>query len=150
MRNILLPTDGSSFSEAAIPYALDIASEFDSEIVFLQIVSSRLMDIDTKKGSQSKSLVDEADVHLRSKQVSLRQQGYKVRYRILAGNQIADTIVTEADRLNSDLIIMATHGRGGIKRWILGSVAEKVLHQAPCPVLLVRGGVEKFTDWQFE
>ena len=60
-------------------------------------------------------------------------------------------LVIAAEKVTPETInFMATHGRGGIKRWILGSVAEKVLHQAPCPVLLVRGGVEKFTDWQFE
>ncbi len=67
----------------------------------------------------------------------LYADGFKVHSEILSGDP-STTICTTAETLPADLIVMSTHGRSGMARWVYGSVANKVLRNAPCPVLLVR------------
>jgi hypothetical protein len=79
----------------------------------------------------------EAKDYLQAQQDDLREQGFDVR--ILLGDTFPiEAIVAAALTEDIDLIVMATHGRRGLARWLLGSVADEVVRLAPCPVLLVR------------
>lgn len=71
-------------------------------------------------------------------QTLLHRDGGGVNWDVLHGDQAADPIVDYAAHLPASLIAMATHGRSGIARFALGSVAASIVHAAPCPVLVVR------------
>ena len=69
-----------------------------------------------------------------------REAGVPVWISLKTGS-VADAIVAEADRISADLVVMGTHGRSSVDRWMLGSVTDEVRRRAPCPVLTVRGRV---------
>jgi nucleotide-binding universal stress UspA family protein len=72
--------------------------------------------------------------------VALRVPGVDVEYRLMEGEAIS-TIVQVARETGADLLVMGTHGRGGLMRVLLGSVAEGVLREAPCPVMTIKATV---------
>ncbi len=145
-KRILVPLDGSSLSENALPIASTLAQQFRSQFILLQVfeVSKFLMPtVVTYPDAQQllRQLSDEVRLqierYLREKQDELAQQGLEVRTLVGEGAP-AEVIVETAFREAINLIIMSTHGRGGLARWSQGSVADKVARHAPCPVLLVR------------
>ena len=127
LKEILVPLDGSGEAESVLPYLRDLAPKFDSHVHILGVGIgrktrrvNRLLEDYIKKiasGLQSDNIKAEA----------------VIRYGIAADKILDFTVEKEAD-----LIIMATHGRSGITRWWMGSVAEKVITEAIAPVLLVR------------
>lgn len=143
--HILVPLDGSTFGEISLPYALALAKQFDGKVTLLRIVphpqvvlseytyESTDLFLELREGA-----LREADEYLKAQQNSLRQQGYEVYYRVVEGENVAEWILGVADGADVDAIVMSTHGRSGIQRWVFGSVAEKVLRHARVPVLLVR------------
>jgi len=80
---------------------------------------------------------NDAESYLRGIVERLKLAGIKARSKILTG-KAADSLVDYIHKSNFDLLIMATHGRSGISRWVWGSVAEKILHSSSVPILLVR------------
>ncbi len=158
-RHILVPLDGSVFAEAALPYALALATQFDSEITVArvaqgtQVVTASNDDPLYPETAEFVSqlgddLDKESQEYLQSHCRSLRQQGYKAHMRLLHGTDIAASLLEVVETQAVDVIVMSTHGRGGIKRWIFGSVAEKVLHQTSCPILLIRANATAVANWQ--
>jgi hypothetical protein len=87
------------------------------------------------------SAYQEAKAYLQAQQADLQQQGFDVR-TLLDGGFPIEAIVAAALTEDIDLIVMATHGRRGLARWLLGSVADEVVRFASCPVLLVRQNKE--------
>jgi nucleotide-binding universal stress UspA family protein len=85
----------------------------------------------------------EALEYLRGQAGSLRQQGYDVRTHSEFGQPVAEHILNTADLLEVDTIVMSTHGWGGLRRWVYGSVADKVLRHAKVPVVLIRASEDK-------
>ncbi len=79
--------------------------------------------------------------YLKARQGELRQQGFEARI-LLRDTSPAEDIIDAAIAEDIDLIVMSTHGRGGLARWTFGSVADKVARHSPCPVLLVRHDLE--------
>lgn len=141
--HILIPLDGSHLSEAALPIAQEIATRFTSQITLLRVaqplhlpkLTSEFTELITTLQSEARQ---EAITYLQSWQNSLTQQGHQVNYRVAEGESVTETILQTASNLNIDLIIMSTHGRSGVQRWVYGSVADKVLRHASVPVLLIR------------
>jgi universal stress protein A len=154
MRLILFPTDYSEVSQAALPYAAALARDHQAQLLILHVVESL--------GPEGVSY-DEATTQ--PQPAAYRQQLWEalhltrpldptvpVDYALMEGEP-ADAIVRLAAEKQCDLIVMGSHGRSGLQRWLLGSVAETVLRHSPCPVLVVkppvlRRGVpaEKGTD----
>lgn len=145
-QHLILPLDGSPLAEAAIPYALELARKFDSKITLLRVLlpASQLF---TELGSaQDVTMMMElhkreqelAQQYLKAKAGSLKQEGYNVSAHLAEGISVADFIVRESDALDADTIVMSTHGRSGVGRFLFGSVAENVLRHAEIPVLLIR------------
>ena len=142
-KHLLVPLDGSELAEAALPMAKAIAVCFDSEITLLRTVhiAQYLGDnldfthVYTNLGEDMKS---EAASYLEAKQQALQAAGFNVNCRIIVGESPADAILHSADELGVNAIVMSTHGRGGVMRWVFGSVADKVLRQARVPILLAR------------
>lgn len=144
-RHILVPLDGSGFSEAALPYALEMAAQFDSDITLLRVVlpprigegalSPESADFMIKMRDD---LYKEAIDYLQQQKGSLRQQNYRVHYQVAESEDIAAEIISAVRGADADTVIMCTHGRGGLSRWLFGSVATRVLQSSPVPVLVIR------------
>lgn len=153
--HILVPLDGSHLAEAALPATLELAHKFNSKITLVWVIQPPHLIMTAANGSIYAQLLvemreqSEQDAHnyLRSHQGSLRQQGYVVHIKITEGENVADSLLEVAEGHDIDTIVMSTHGRGGISRWVFGSVADKVLRQAKVPVLLIRAK-EETRDWK--
>ncbi len=141
-QNILVPLDGSALAEAALHHAEALALEFKSSITLLRVIVSpyQLIAPDLVLSgtvTELPGLRDQAAQYLQGVSGELREKGIAYQTVILDG-PVPDAIADYARAEKIDLIVMSTHGRGGISRWVYGSVAEKVLQAAPCPVLLIR------------
>ena len=155
-RKILLPLDGSELAHRAMRHAVEIARLANAELVLLQVVESEAQMIAQTTpatiepmpgtGSVSAEVVQEviaeqrrsATANLEASAATVRAAGVKNVSIDLAEGSAGEAIVDAAKRLGCDLVVMATHGRSGIKRAILGSVADHVARNTPgIPVLLV-------------
>jgi nucleotide-binding universal stress UspA family protein len=141
----MVPLDGSHFAEAALPYALELARKYEAEIVLVSVVnppnylfgdleieSAELVD-DIRKASYQHAVT-----YLSTKKQELEEAGYTARDVILEAGNISEALISIADDGEIDMIVMSTHGRTGVRRWVFGSVAERLLHHVSVPVLLVR------------
>lgn len=148
--HLLVPLDGSHLAEAALPPALELASKFNSKISLIWVIQPPHLIMTAANGSVYAQLLAEmrqqseqdAHAYLKAHQGSLRQQGYEVHTQVTEGENIADALLQVAENLKVDAIVMSTHGRGGLSRWVFGSVADKVLRYAGVPVLLIRAREE--------
>lgn len=141
-KTILVPTDFGASSELALDYAVQLAAKLDAKIYLLNVIGAQL--IGTEYGVPITTTLME-DIILRNQDrleeaVALRAGQATFGPVILETGDARAQIDQVARRIGADLIVMATHARRGVSRWLLGSVAEAVLRVAPCPVLLVRGG----------
>jgi len=139
LKKILIPLDGSDLSETALPCGLALARQHQCQTILLQVVP-HLAEL-------APGLAPELVPELQQKALKRSQNYLEDR-----SSQFAPLVVSALTRLGSpreeipavaarhqcDLIVMASRGREGVEHWLLGSVAEGVLRQAPCPVLLVR------------
>ena len=134
-RLILCPTDFSPPATAAFKLACELARDHQARVTLLH-VPHPLQSYDQLAESRRPGFRDE----LRAELNRLRppDSGVAVTYLILEGDP-AEVIVDVAREHGCDLIVMGTHGRGGLGRLVLGSVAEQVIRHAPCPVLTVKG-----------
>lgn len=133
---ILLTIDGSPQSEKTIPVAIDLAERYDAAVTVLHVREHGRFegsDVDLGPPITAEALVDEAVERFRQ---AGREASGQVR-RVSAGDT-PEQIIRVAEELNADLIVMGTRGMTQWKSILLGGVANKVLHHAPCPVLLVR------------
>jgi len=140
-KKILVPLDGSELAKTALDQAEKLAKTFDAEIILFQVVP--FMPIYGSPELVTPLIVDEkqkeaAEKYLANLAEELRKKGLKVAAMVRTGQQVAVEIIDFAKETGADLIIMCTHGRSGISRWVLGSIAHKVLTRAETPILLVR------------
>ena len=141
-RKILAPLDGSDIGESAVPYAEAIAAKSGASICLLQVISlPGTVEANVLGGHDwrkfVKAMEDAGENYLKTVAKRLGSKNTKVMYEVLTGDP-ADKIVEYAADKGGSMIAMSTHGRTGIARWVLGSVADKVLHGAGIPILLVR------------
>jgi nucleotide-binding universal stress UspA family protein len=143
LERILVPLDGSNSSFQAARYAIRIAKMANAEIIFMHaVVNPPYVEYKTA-GLVIMHYIEEAKKHAETWYVNAGDMASKegVKFSsetILDIASPADSIVTYAERKKVDLIVMGTHGRTGIKRFLLGSVASGVLSHAKCSVLVVR------------
>lgn len=127
---ILVPLDGSRLSEAVLPVAGALARAHDAEVVLVETLPAETT------GGQDTA---EAERYLAERARGLQSGGVsRVRWGVWYG-AVGQSIVNAAAREAADLVAMGTHGRGGLGRLLLGSVAEGVVRHSPVPVLLLRG-----------
>ena len=145
-RKILVPLDGSKLAEAALRHARAFAHCTGAELVLLRIVSYSLHDLIVTDPTFSSTLTEDllairhrAESYLEETAAVLRRDGLRVRTEVYDDSRAADAILDYADSHQVDLIIISTHGRSGVTRWLLGSVADRIVQGARAPVLLVRG-----------
>lgn len=144
IKHILIPLDGSPLAEHALVPAQQLAHAFNAKLVLFRVlesysyaadglVVSSIDGLDAIVGQTTQTYLDE--------QVkAIQAQGIKVSSASEYG-VVADRILEAAHRYMADLIVMSTHGRSGLGRWVMGSVADRVLRASPIPVLLIRAGV---------
>jgi nucleotide-binding universal stress UspA family protein len=144
-RNILVPTDFSEASEHAFAVALEIAGAGRSRVFLLHVISGTLqqyvadyaIDKTLLDRVMSAGIVYSNDKLQETIAKFPESENVKVIPDVRRG-QPPEEILQEASLRNIDLIVIASHGKSGLERYIIGSVAEKVMKGAPCPVLLVR------------
>ena len=145
-KKILAPLDGSELSEAALAHARSLAQCMGAEIMLLRVVDSPLYWADPSADTTymaalldgMQAMRQAATTYLEMIALELRKAGLNVTTAVEEGGVAADDILDYAHIAQADLIVMSTHGRSGIQRWLLGSVADKVVHGAKIPVLLIR------------
>ncbi len=142
-QKVIVPLDGSRWSETAVPRAAEIARVHDAEMILLHVYQSKAGDYagqwalagQQEIADQSLDQVTDALVGMRNR---LRIEGVRAREVILRGGNPAQAI---CDFVESEegisMIVMSTHGRTGIARWLMGGVAQSVIKNARCPVTLV-------------
>jgi nucleotide-binding universal stress UspA family protein len=140
-KKILVPLDGSELAKKGLVEAEKLANFFDSEILLFQVVP--FMPIYGSPELVTPLIVDEKQKEAAEKYIlnltdELRKKGLKVSSMVRTGQQVAVEIIDFAKQSGVDLIVMSTHGRSGITRWVLGSVALKILTRAETPILLLR------------
>ncbi len=133
---ILVPLDGSGCSENVIPRVEELAAERKAGICLLRVVSAHTFPGVDPTEAEVK-VVREAEEYLKGLEDHLKAKGFDVDTHVRYGHDVEE-ILDHAAQKEVDLIAMSTHGRNGIKRFFLGSVAEKVLRDAPKPVFLIR------------
>jgi len=142
---LLLPLDGSKQSELAVPYLEDLASRLKAEVVLLHVVAPTYFAYSIPGETIEMPFTPEDMERFRTKSEhyletvaeALRKKGITATTDVAIGTA-ADEIIRLSDDIPVDLVVMSTHGRSGISRWAFGSVADKVIHAANAPVLLVR------------
>lgn len=157
VRTLLLPTDFSVSGRVSEEWALQLAE--DKEVILLHAVENPLLDVYDPDRAEIdlRRIMEESRAHpprsaqpfwdhahrvAHAKLSTLRQQFLGVHAQVevmVREGPAAEDILRTAERRQVDLIIMSTHGRSGVRRLLLGSVAEKIIRSAPCPVLAVRG-----------
>ena len=137
----LCATDMTPASEAAVQEAARIAHALRSDLVLLHAHPIEHVPIDEQTGEQTYLLETELRRSLDRVAATLREAhpGLQVQVDVTAGEPVA-TILDEAQRLGASRIVLGTHGRAGVARVLLGSVAERVVHEAKVPVFVVKPG----------
>ncbi|MGH8056178.1 MAG: universal stress protein [Candidatus Entotheonellia bacterium] len=134
-KRILVALDGSAQAETVLPYAQQLAKSHDAELVLFRVAVASSLALDPVVAWAG--VVEEARDYIADLAERLREGEVKITARTRWGDPVEE-ILAYVDEGHIDLITMTTHGRTGLKRWVLGSVAEHVLRRAPVPVLLVR------------
>jgi nucleotide-binding universal stress UspA family protein len=148
-KRILVPIDGSDTAKRAFEFALKTARENRAELIPLYVVAVPMLAYDTPGGDPAivrGALLDEGE-HLKTESLAaMQRENIKgtphVVETTVPGGDIAECILEEVRATHADLVVMGTHGRRGVRRLVLGSVAEKFARMSCCPVLLIPGSVE--------
>lgn len=155
---ILVPLDGSAFAEAALPHAEALARCFGAKLLLAQVV--RMIDhtvfltepveyqgahYDPLWSTHQRAvalphpLAERAEAYLREKVDALGGKGIAAEYEVLEGHA-AEALLRHIECCDVDGVVMSTHGRGGVARVVIGSVADRLSRHCRIPVLLVRPG----------
>lgn len=145
-KRILVATDGTSLSKKAVKSAISLAALSGADLVAVKIVPrypqayfEGAITISTDEvGRIEKQWTDEAQAVVDAVKSAATAQGVTVRAVTVKSDLVADAIIATAKKHNCDLIVMASHGRRGIKRLLLGSETQHVLTHSPLPVLVLR------------
>jgi acetoin utilization protein AcuB len=136
LKRILVPLDGSECAENVLSKVEELATELKATITLLRVAYAHTFP-GTDPTEAEVKVVREAEEYLRRIEDRLKAKGFKVDSHVRYGND-AEEILDHAAQKDIDFIAMTTHGRSGVKRFLLGSVAEKLLRHSPKPIFLVR------------
>jgi nucleotide-binding universal stress UspA family protein len=149
LKTILVPSDFSECSEDALHYGLELARRFDAELHLLHVVQDPMTQPWAAEGFSVPlfEIVSEWQKQARERLLAFVPPGDRDRVTVasIVATPYAE-ILDYAARVQADLIVMGTHGRGGVSHMLLGSIAERVVRRAPCPVLTVRHPQHGFVE----
>jgi len=142
-RTVLVPTDGSAPSDAALSVGIDVARTASADLHLLSVVDVTSLGVDVRTDVQATALEESAETILdtatnRASEAGVDPSATAVEF----GGSISRTIRTYVADHDVDLVVMGTHGRTGFDRYVLGSVTARLVRTAPVPVLTVRGAAD--------
>lgn len=148
IKKVLVPIDFSDYSKAALRYAVNFAKMFKAEMILVYVVEPVIYPPDFSMGQIAiPSVNTEWDVKAKEELNKLASneipQETKVTTLIKTGKPFLEIIDTAVE-LDTDIIIIATHGHTGVEHILFGSTAEKVVRKAPCPVLTLREPIKGY------
>jgi len=139
---ILVPLDGSMLAEKALPYAVDLVNTFNAKLLVLRVVEAP--GLVTGSLEREMELTGNAELYLKEVSATLTNPRLKIHIdpekletMVVYGNPVQQ-LAEMAPFEEANLIVMTTHGRSGLSRLVLGSVAGQLLHRSPVPVMLIR------------
>jgi len=138
IRTILHPTDFSECADTAFQFACSLARDYGARLCLLHVGKRPV--VTPVEGAAAPGEPEQYREELTTRLHELRAENLKIpveHYLIFGGNP-GTTIIEVAQRTGADLIVMGTHGRKGLGRLLMGSVAERVVRDAPCPVVVVK------------
>jgi len=139
-RNILVPVDFSDTAEHALDYAVMLANRLDAKVHLLNVIGVPALGVPELGVALTASVIDSV---VRSNQDALdklaasRRNAAQIGEVMLRTGDARDVILKTADEVSADMIVMGTHGRRGVRRALMGSVAESIVRTARCPVLTI-------------
>ncbi len=140
-RKILVPLDGSKVAEGVLPHAKELAYAVGAELILLTVGANPAMDFAFSDPGLAQNAMAEQEErsqkYIGEIENELKAAGFKTSTQLRVGS-VAEVILGVAEELQVDVIAMSTHGRTGPARWLLGSIAERVVHNSKVPVLLIR------------
>lgn len=141
-RRILLPTDGSPGTERAVDHALDLARQYDAGLHVLYVVDTAALPLDAHARRAVAYLTEEGLLSTEEIVERAEDVGIDPVVGTVAQGVPHEVVLEYVDANDIDLVVMGTHGRRGLDRYLLGSVTERVVRLATVPVLTVRTTVE--------
>ena len=145
-QRILVATDGSALSKKAVKHAISLAASTGASLVALKVVprypvsffdGSATLSVETVSEAEKKWVTD-AESQLDAVVKEAQSAGVKAKTAVVKSDLIAESIISAARKHKADLVVMASHGRKGLKRILLGSEALAVLTHSAVPVLILR------------
>jgi nucleotide-binding universal stress UspA family protein len=142
-KHILVPVDGSPTSDLAIDKAVAMAKAFGSVVTAICVIdpypfTSVGTDYVYGETQYLSTATAEANEAVKGAREAFEAAGIPVKVQVVEGHAVYKGILTTAESVGADLIVIGSHGRRGIEKWVLGSVAQRVLSHAHVPVLVVR------------
>ena len=152
-KKIMVPLDGSELAECVLPHVDGFVTGCQVEtVIFVRVVEPTHYSAVSPTSSpqfhktmqENAKLIEEEEKssaarYLKKVISRVKQGGIKYKADVLVG-KVADRLVDYADANEIDLVLIATHGRSGISRWVRGSIADRVLRSSRAPVLMIRAG----------
>lgn len=150
-KKLMVPLDGSKLGEAALPVVSALAAKTKAEVILLEVISPTpsVMAAESYYATYSNEIISaqhtEAENYLKGLAAKISAEGTKVSYRVEVGIP-SERILETIEKEGINLVGMSTHGRTGIRRWVYGSIAGRILSSSPVPVLLVRSPEMKISN----
>jgi nucleotide-binding universal stress UspA family protein len=141
VQHVLVPIDFSATADRALAYAIALAQQLQARLTLLHVLDLTPVTMDEMTPGMTATYLDDLETDAQHLLQASRERVQRVGLRaesLLVQGTPTQTIVDTASEQGVDLIIMGTHGRTGLAHVFLGSVAEHVVRQGPCPVLVVR------------
>jgi len=141
-KKIVVPLDGSGWAARAVPHAVDIARANGSELILLHVFRPPAAEYTDQialagQEGQIQQMREAMKQYLIGVRSELRAEDIQVRTQVIEGMSVANIICDYINDEGVDLVVISTHGRGGIRRFLFGSVASKIMECARVPVLLI-------------
>ena len=139
VKSILVPVDYSHSGDAAMAYAVSLAKEYNAEMHLVHVYEQTFTYVDGGFAGAPLPAVPPADLEAEKEKLTAitPDEGVNFRREFIVGNP-ADELVNYAKEKGIDLVVMGTHGRTGLNRLLMGSIAEGVVRRSPCPVLTIK------------
>ncbi len=143
-KRMLVPLDGSKLAEETFPYARELAGRLDLDLDFLYVNNPLMPQLLPMSQFYIDKIAESVKAQVRIIQANTKgkeaTRNIEIRSRVVSGYP-AEEILKYAEENQIDIILLATHGASGVRRWAMGSVAYQVLHASRIPVWLVRSGI---------
>lgn len=142
-QHILVPIDGSELALDVVQHAVDFARAFNSKITIVQVMTlDPYIAAEYLSDGNSNLMIERARTFIENNIAEVKtkfaEHGLEVTTRLLEGESIHRTILQAIDELNVDLVLISSHGRSGIKKLIMGSVAQSLISEVNIPILVIK------------